>query len=207
MSASRRETRRDGEREREGEKKREVWQEKRRERSGRSGKGERIGERIGETGKREEGERRRRRWRWRRRGGGRASESERESVGEGERGAVEGASERKRERECGGCQGVEREVGAEANRLHRRSAPNNDSRPRSVAREPRSREHLSVSLSLCSRQHTCVSSRVCTCEPGGRESVTERGSQCTWNRTHEGADSPTTQPPPSSASNRLPPRL
>lgn len=28
----------------------------------------------------------------------------------------------------------------------RRSAPNNDSRPRSVAREPRSREHLSVSL-------------------------------------------------------------
>jgi len=30
----------------------------------------------------------------------------------------------------------------------RRSAPNNDSRPRSVAREPRSREHLSVSLVL-----------------------------------------------------------
>lgn len=28
----------------------------------------------------------------------------------------------------------------------RRSAPNNDSRPRSVAREPRSREHLPVSL-------------------------------------------------------------
>lgn len=47
-------------------------------------------------------------------------------------------------------QELEREVVAEANRLHRRSAPNNDSHPRSVAREPRNREHLVVYIYLCS---------------------------------------------------------
>lgn len=80
--------------------------------------------------------------------------------------AVEAAGGwRERGRVQRGNQGVEREAAAEANRLHRRSAPNNDSRPRSVAREPRSREHLSVSLSLCSRRTIPAFRAACTCEP------------------------------------------
>ena len=86
-----------------------------------------------------------------------------------------GVGERERERES--------EAAVEANRLRRRSAPNNDSRPRSVAREPRSREHLSVSLSLCSRQDIYVSSRVHVRTRGTRE---RNGARDRVERVHRG---------------------
>ena len=86
----------------------------------------------------------------------------------------------------GGVRERGREAATEANRLHRRSAPNNDSRPRSVAREPRSREHLSVLLSLCSRAgYLRFEPARARANPGdARAQGSERAK---WNeRTHKG---------------------